>query len=228
MDEKPYSLAEVIRVAMSARLADVHTAIVARVARVNLDGDKIKSVDAQPMIKVAHTTEDDKRIAELLPVVVSVPVQFPSGGGYRLTFPVKEGDTGLLLFTEASLDLWLEKGGDVDPGDDRRFSLADAVFVPGVRDFMHGLKSAPIDRMTLGKDDGLQIHIAPNAINVGSNLLAELDKVPLSAPLKTFLSNLIIALAAHLHPTPAGPSLVSSTVWPTVPNFESSTVNVKK
>ena len=58
-------------------------------------------------------------------------MQFPGAGGYRITFPVAEGDTGLLLFAESSLDKWLVSGGTVDPEDDRRHDLTDAVFLPG-------------------------------------------------------------------------------------------------
>lgn len=52
-----------------------------------------------------------------------------------LALPVAVGDTGLLIFSDRSLDVWLATGGIVDPGDDRRHALSDAVFVPGLRPF---------------------------------------------------------------------------------------------
>ena len=67
-------------------------------------------------------------------------------------------------------------GGLVDPEDDRRFDLSDGIFIPGLRDFGHPLKSAPLDRLTLGHDDGVQIHIDKDAIRVGSNLPVQLDR----------------------------------------------------
>lgn len=210
MDDKPRSLAEVVRVAIRASLADVHTAIPARVVKYDVTR---QMVSVQPVIKVAHITEDDKRAVESLPQIVNVPVQFPSGGGYRITFPMKEGDTGLVLFSEASLDIWLSKGGDVDPADDRRFSLADAVFVPGVRDFAHALKSAADDRMTMGKDDGLQIHIDGSKIKIGSNVDLELDKPVLDEALNNYISALRTWLSAHVH-TSAVPG--SPTTPPTI------------
>lgn len=196
MSERPTTLAEVIRAAIASRMTDVHTAIVARVTKYD---EKLQKVTVQPTIKAAYIGEDDERKVENLPAIVGVPVSFPGGGGYRITFPIKEGDTGLLVFSEASLDVWLSKGGDVDPGDDNRFMLSSAVFVPGVRDFAHALATAAADRMTLGKDDGPQIHIAPSAINIGSNIGAELDNPVLVEALTTFLSSLRTWLSVHVH-----------------------------
>lgn len=61
---------------------------------------------------------------------------FPSvPSGASLVLPVAKGDTGLLIFCDSSLDVWLARGGLVDPLDDRHHSLSDAVFIPGLRPF---------------------------------------------------------------------------------------------
>jgi hypothetical protein len=52
-----------------------------------------------------------------------------------LVLPVSVGDTGLLVFADGSLDVWLARGGVVDPLDDRHHALSDAVFIPGLRPF---------------------------------------------------------------------------------------------
>ena len=45
----------------------------------------------------------------------NVPVHFPSGGGYMMTFPVDKGDSCLLHFSQVGVDHWLyedkDKGG---------------------------------------------------------------------------------------------------------------------
>ncbi len=145
-----HTLAQVIAKALDARVADMHVCTPARV--VAYDSAK-QSVDVQPILRQAHVDETGARVPERLPVVTSVPVSFPGGGGMTITFPIAVGDTGMLHFSEASLDKWLTYGGnDVDPGDDRRFCMADGMFVPGLRDFAHARASAPADHVRIGRD----------------------------------------------------------------------------
>ncbi len=126
------TFAEMLRRAMDARLLDVHTAIPARVEAYDA---ATLSVDAQPLIKQAHEDENGDRVVEQLPVIPSVPVVFPGSGGYRVTFPIVVGDLVLLVFSEASIDKWLETGGLVDPIDDHRHNISDAIAIPGLRSF---------------------------------------------------------------------------------------------
>lgn len=224
--DRPLTLAEVVRRALGNAFVDVHTALPARVNRYD---SSAQMVDVQPLIKSAHTDEEQKRVVSALPVVVNVPVQFPRGGRFRLTLPVQEGDTGLLIFSEASLDVWLATGGVVDPLDDRRMNLSDAIFIPGVGDSTRALASAPTDRLTLGDDIGLQVHISTSQVNLGSNLPAELDKVALSTPLRAFLTTLVATFNAHTHATAApGPPSVPVPILTAAGTFESSAVQAKK
>lgn len=173
MAERPASWAEVIRRAIDAKLADIHTTIPGKVVRVNMSGASVRSVDVQPVIKRGHLDEEDRRVVEDMPVIPSVPVEFPSAGDYRITFPIAVGTTGLIHFSEASLDVWLAKGGTVDPQDDRRFNLSDAIFRPGLRAIAESLGSVPTNRMTVGDDGGLQIHIDKSSIRLGDNAALE-------------------------------------------------------
>lgn len=231
MADRPNTWAEVIRRAIAGAFADVHTTIPGKVVRVNMDGDKVKSVDVQPLIKRAHLDEKDQRVVETLPVIPSVPVMFYRAGRYRITLPITTSTTGAILFSEASLDTWLAKGGTVDPGDDRRFSLADAMFYPGLCSPTDALKSAPTDRMTIGDDNGLQIHIDGSKIKIGSNVDLELEAPVLEDLLKTYLSTLRGWMAAHVHTATAiGAPTTPPTVLP-VPSpgtLGSGSVRIKK
>lgn len=124
------TIAEVIRTAIEARLLDVHTSIPAKVVR--YDASRCV-VDAAPLVRAPETAEDGTISYTALPVVTNVPVAFPEGGGFRLTFPLAIGDTVWLSFSEASLERWMQFGGEVDPEDPRRFALSDAAAIPGVR-----------------------------------------------------------------------------------------------
>lgn len=74
-------------------------------------------------------TEDGRSLA--FPVIHNAPVCFPCGGGGSIgvSFPIKPGDAGLIVFSESQLDDFLN-GGDSD--DPRRFALTDAMFIPGM------------------------------------------------------------------------------------------------
>lgn len=124
------TIAEVIRTAIESRLLDMHTSIPAKVVR--YDAARCV-VDAAPCVRAPETDEAGVTTYTALPVVTNVPVAFPQGGGFRLTFPIAIGDTVWLSFSEASLDRWMNFGGEVDPEDPRRFALSDAAAFPGVR-----------------------------------------------------------------------------------------------
>lgn len=190
--ERAPSLIEVMRRLVEARLLDVHTSIPAKV--VKYDAAK-QRVDCKPLVRRAFLDESEKRLVESYPVVPGVPVLFPGGGGYRLTFPISDGGTivdgspnpvaattGVLYFTECSLDKWLSgDGSEVDPEIDTAHGLADAFFVPELRTFGRPRSSAPTDHATLGADDGVQIHFRGATIIVGdepgSDFIALAQKV---------------------------------------------------
>ena len=68
-----------------------------------------------------------------------VPVHTASGGGWAMTFPIKPGDTALLLFSQVGYDHWLWQdkdvagliAGRVAPHTKRRFSQRDGLCIVG-------------------------------------------------------------------------------------------------
>lgn len=89
----------------------------------------------------------DKRTATILPAInfkvprgpvlkyrpiPNVPIMFPSAGGFQMVFPIKPGDGVLLVFSEASMGNWMNGAGQVDPEDSTRFSMHDAIAIPGL------------------------------------------------------------------------------------------------
>jgi hypothetical protein len=131
------TLSEVLRTAIAAQQTTVFTALPAQVE--SYDSTKQKAI-VQPLLKRGYQDEADERQVESLPAISDVPVIFPGAGEISITWPIAAGATGLLVFTSGSLDKWKSKGGEVDPGDDRRNTLSDAVFIPGLRPF-----SAPVE-----------------------------------------------------------------------------------
>lgn len=177
------SLADVIRAFVREGAADLHVSIPAKVVRVDLAKGQL---DAKPLVKDVFEGQ-----AVSVPVITNVPIMWPGAGGFRLTFPLAVEDVVLLVFSDRSLDLWLEKGGEVDPGDPRRHALSDAIAIPGLRSFSSPWSGAAADGVTLGKDGGT---FQPAAL--GQDVRDELD-------------DLRSKFASHTHPVPAA-GLVSA------------------
>lgn len=115
---------------IEAKLLNVHTSMPAIV--VDYDPNS-RTLSAQPAIQRVFSEGEGLSGNVNLPVCVDVPVQFPSGGGYEITFPVKAGDECLLIFSERCLDGWFETGKPTPPKDFRQHDLSDAVAIVGIR-----------------------------------------------------------------------------------------------
>jgi hypothetical protein len=124
------TLPEVLRAVLESRLADVHTALPAKIVKYDATTRK---ADVQPLLKREYVDGDIMS----MPVISNVPVMFPSGGGAFLSFPVKAGDGCLLIFSERSLDRWLSQNnvGEVETADVRMHDITDAVAIVGLAPF---------------------------------------------------------------------------------------------
>lgn len=108
--------------------SNVYTSIPAEVIKVETFTSE-QTVDVKPLINKTY----DDGVVLALPSILSVPVVFPSAGGGVLTFPIKKGDTVLIVFSMRSIDEWLEgKGESVTPSDIRTHYLNDAIAIPGL------------------------------------------------------------------------------------------------
>lgn len=211
----PRTMTHAMQRLVTSALSDVRISVPARVERYDAS---LQQIDAQPLIKEAYEDEEGERVAAQLPVICNVPVIFPGAGSFRLTFPIEVGDIVHILFSHSSLDVWLSEGGLVDPNDDRRLNISDAVAIPGIRSFKEPLSSAPTDRMTLGHDTGSVINIDENTVRLNTTtgqLVALANKV------LTELQAIRTQHNAHVHATAVGPTAVP-TVPMTAPNSVAS------
>ena len=110
---------------IDGRLKDLHTCMPGIV--VSFDPDAQTAV-VQPAIKRIFT----ERGAVNLPVCVDVPVAFPGGGDFFLTFPVKAGDECILMFSERAIDNWHVAGGTQPPAEYRLHDLSDGMAIVGL------------------------------------------------------------------------------------------------
>lgn len=127
-------------------------------AKVESYDEATRKASVQPLLLEGYTDAAGDRVAEALPVITNVPIVFPGSGGARVRWPIARGDTVLLIFSSASLDRWLVRGGMLDPGDDRNHDINDCFAVPGVQTFAEA-----------GDADTMIEFTAAGQINVGGS-----------------------------------------------------------
>lgn len=151
------TLARIIQEAIAAHLYDVHVCLPARVEKYDAATQK---ADVKPLLKKRYKIDGDVE----LPVVTSVPVQWPSAanGAAYLHLPVAKGDLGMLVFCERSLDAWLQGAGQiVSPDDPRHHHLSDGIFVPGLRPFGSPLAATSAANAVL-QNGQMRVELSPD------------------------------------------------------------------
>jgi hypothetical protein len=108
------------------------------------------------------------------PILQDVPVHFPQCGGYSLTFPIKVGDSCLLLFCEKGYDHWLYEGnnkiGKVDEGIPkseyfRSHNINDAVCIVGFNPITSAIPNFSSTDVELRNEDrGQRITLKPTGV----------------------------------------------------------------
>jgi hypothetical protein len=181
-------------------LRDLHVAFPAEVMSYD---PSTQLADVRPLLAEAYTEDDDTVTQVAPPVVSGVKVQFPGAGGFRVSFPVQAGDTGLCVCTDRSLDAWLAQGGAQAPGDLRRHNISDAVFLPGLKPNSSPWTGASQTALTLGRDGGTD------------------DAVALANAVLNRLTAIVNGFNTHTH-TSAAPG--SPTTTPTAPLSAPSSV----
>lgn len=150
MGNETPTMAEVIERGIDKRLLDLHVSLPAKIE--TYDGNK---ASVQPLLKRTFANGNVLN----LPIITNVPILWQRAGKAMLVLPIKKGDTGTLLFSERSLDLWLVQGSDVDPADPRKFDLSDAQFIPGIYPFDNP-PDFDAERIVLTNDKG-RVTIGP-------------------------------------------------------------------
>ncbi len=110
---------------IEGRLKDLHTMLPGII--VSFDPET-QTASVQPAIKRIFIDKG----AVNLPMCVDVPVAFPGGGDFFLTFPVKPGDECILLFSERAIDNWHVSGNTAPPAEYRLHDLSDGIAIVGL------------------------------------------------------------------------------------------------
>lgn len=119
---------EAMRAALDGRQSNIWTAMPGIIQSVNLTA---MTCEVQPAIqgKVQDDTGEIQTVD--LPLLVDVPLVFPSGGGFILTFPIAVGDEVLVCIASRCIDSWWQLGGVQVPMEARMHDLSDGFAIPG-------------------------------------------------------------------------------------------------
>lgn len=230
-DEHP-SLEKVIDQAITSRLTALNVMLPGKIVKVDVTKGKC---DVQPLLKskAADGTVKSR------PVISGVPIGFYRAGNAFITLPVKIGDYVEIRFSQRSLDLWLTKGGDVDPLDPRKFHIKDAVAYPGLYPFTMPPVGASADDIIIQNTSASKVRIKPDgtielegttAIKALADLVVlsgDSDAVALASKVMTELSALVTYINTHTHPytNVAAPAVTSA---PSVPKSAAGQVKSDK
>lgn len=197
MNTQP-TLADVLEHAIDSKLASVHVALPGIVTSFDAEA---QTVSVQPGVKTVFTAANGEEVTETLPEIYGVPLSYQRGGGYFMSFPMQKGDPVLLVFCERSIDQYRIDGKLADPGDLRRFSLSDAVAIPGAHGDKQKLTDVSTEDMVMGRQGGAQVTVKKNGeIHLGAD---PGDFVALAEKVLGELRKIANAFNTHSHVTTA-------------------------
>jgi len=119
------TLYQFVQNAIEQRLFELFTAMPGKVVSYE---SSTALATIEPQIKRKYIDGD----SFTLPLITHVPVMHPRTSKAHMRLPVAVGDTGLIIWSQRSIDIWLEQGRAVDPEDSRKFNISDAAFYPGL------------------------------------------------------------------------------------------------
>lgn len=224
--ERKPELVEVLRVVIDQAQAQMYVALPAKVETF----DPIQqTVSAKPLIKRPFVNQDATEGVDDIPTIPGVPVQFPGGGGYFLSFPLVKGDEVLLVFSDNSIDEFMQSNGQtvVDPADLKMHDVTDAFAIPGGRTIVTAIKDIIAGGLVLGKEKGYQLRIGDGAVEVTSKGLPASvgGYVAMAQKVDAMWTALTVFLDAFVPPVPDGGAALAtgmSTALKAVPAYQNS------
>lgn len=163
------------------------------------------TVTAQPTIKGRIQKADGTVELVDMPLLLDCPVVFPHAGGCSLTFPVKQGDECLVVFSCRGIDFWWQQGGVQPAPEPRMHDLSDGFAILGVWSQVTKIGNVSTSAVQLRSDDGQAfVEINPQTHSItaktSSNIVAEASgsatlkasSVTIDSPTTTVTGNLTV------------------------------------
>lgn len=163
--ERFFNELEILYMTMDSLHARIWTTLPGAIKSIDWrDGSPYASVELGVLGRITDSGQNVKFIP--LPVIQDCPVIFPRGGGYTLTFPIKEGDRCLVLFSARSIDEFMTQGKAAPAHDLRMTDLSDGFVLAGLMTQKNPLKNIATNCTQLRSDDG------KNSVSIGDGTIS--------------------------------------------------------
>lgn len=182
------TLSKVIEDAIEARLSTVYTMIPGEVITVDVPAGKCS---VRPLLKKKL---GDQTVVDQ-PIISNVAIANYRAGEAFISLPVKVGDYVELRFSQRSLDIWLDIGGNIDPQDGRKFNISDCIAYPGMYPFNDPPSGATANDIVI-KNEAATLIVKPDALELYGNG----DAIALASKVMTELNKIKTAFDSHGHP----------------------------
>lgn len=169
-----------------------------------------------------------QRVTKDYPLLLDVPVICLFGGTFSMRFPIKPGDSCLLLYNDRAIDAWFDSGQVAATGSSRAHNLSDAVALVGLNSLKTSLNNYEADKFQITDGNAnMEMSSQSTKINFGDTLVELKEKIKVAnsnKDLKTILDSLVDAVA-NLTITIASGS--SAGVYPITPSAKTQIQNIK-
>jgi hypothetical protein len=197
---------------MESARHDIWTSIPARV--ITFD-PALGTVDVQPVAQIPVPTADGWEYRDP-PAIPKVLVCFPGGGIFDLTFPLSQGDVGMLHFSTFDTSHWdIEGIPGLEPENVSRHAYQSCYWVPRLKPMAEPRSPAEaFERQAaaiLGISGGTQIQV--KELEILLNRMA-VDYVALASKVDGVIAAMRTYINAHTHTAPGGGGTTSSPITP--------------
>jgi hypothetical protein len=208
---------EAFRASFEGQQKELWTALPAIVVDVNLEK---QTISAQGAIKGIITNKDGSKSYPdpPSPLFINVPICFPRGGGYAVTFPIRAGDEVLIVFSSRCIDGWWQSGGVQAPPSLRMHDLSDGFAIPGPTSIPNALSGVSSNSLRVMNEEATKyVEISESKITVESDGDVEVygENVEVNATNNAAVSGVNINLTASAAVNITAPDIyLNGTVHP--------------
>lgn len=166
--ERTPTLEEVVRDAITARLAEVNVALPGKVVKYYAD---TRTCDVEPLVSKVYQDPNGGREVLAPQLIRGCPIAGFGTPKYTFTFDLRPDDEVLIVFCQQDIEGWQVTGDADEPVDPRRHSVNDAVVIPGLfsKPNAESAQTPPSDGFVIGVDgDSGQVTFSGDSVHFGS------------------------------------------------------------
>lgn len=142
---------------MLEQLVEVHTALPVRVTGVDYGG---KTVTLESIVKNTRSTDDEVDY----PTFHDVPFMINGGGNGRISFPIKAGDIGTVMFSERDPSNALQTSGDDASGSTliQPCGLYPICFIPKISTATDSTEAVDSEKVVISNNKNTYMSLDPD------------------------------------------------------------------